>query len=484
MAENTIYETIAKRTDGNIYIGVVGPVRTGKSTFVHKLLEKSVLPNIKDDNDRQRTIDVLPQSGSGKTITTTEPKFLPDEAVSVTLGNAEMKLRVIDCVGFTVDGALGCEEDGEERTVMTPWSDEAIPFSVAASIGTKRVLCDHSTVAVLVTTDGSVCDIEREAYIAAEEQTVNELKASGKPFAIVLNSSKPQSKEAHTLALSLEEKYSAPVALVDCSSLSEEDIDAILSLVVGEFPVSEIRFKLPDWYSLLDGNDSLVAEVITRIRGFASCVSKLSDIPKFAKDFDVTPLHSDASNGSCEIDVPIDKAAFFEAISTASGLNISSDKDIFVTVKELAAAKLDYDKIKDALECARERGYGIVTPAREDMRISEPRLVKQGQSYGICVSASADTIHMIRADIKADVCPVIGTEEQSLEVIKLMRDEYMENPEGILSTKMLGRSLYDLVNDGMNTKLCHISDESREKLGKTLERIVNDGASGLICILV
>ena len=484
MAEHTIYETIARRTDGNVYIGVVGPVRTGKSTFVHKILEKAIIPNIKNENDKQRTVDGMPQSGSGKTITTTEPKFLPDEAIAVSLGNAEMKARVIDCVGFLIDGAIGSEEEGAERLVMTPWESEAIPFSLAAEIGTKKVLCDHSTIAVLVTTDGSICDIEREAYIAAEEKTVCELKAAKLPFAIVLNSARPESKEAHALALELEEKYSAPVALVSCAALSQEDIEAILSLIVGEFPVSELCFKLPEWYSLLPEGDALCEEVTGRIKGFAGSISKFSDIDKRCGDFGFTPSRPDASNGVCEIDVPIDRASYFSALSLASGLEVKSDKDIFSALTELAAAKLDYDKIKTALESARERGYGIVTPQREDMRISEPRLVKQGQGYGVCVSASADTIHMIRADIKADVCPVIGTEEQSMEVIKLMREDYMENPEGLLSTKMLGRSLYDLVSDGMATKLAHISDESREKLGKTLEKIVNDGASGLICILV
>ncbi len=484
MEDYNIYDTIARRYGGDIYIGVVGPVRTGKSTFIRKFIDAVVIPNIEGELDRARTTDEIPQSGSGKTITTTEPKFTPAEAVSITLGDTRLNAKVIDCVGYMVEGALGALEDGEERMVMTPWSEEAIPFSEASEIGTKKVVKEHSTIAVLVTTDGSICEIPREKYVAAEERVVSELKEYGKPFAIVLNSKNPESEEAQALAQSLEEKYSAPVALVDCTRIDEKDAGEILGLVVGEFPIKELTFKLPSWISALDGEHPLISDITEKIRSFASQSKKLSDLNNGHLEWGFEKKYIDAGRGEGGFEFPISREKYFEILSQLTGVSLTSEKELFTTFVELSRSKDEYDKVKDALADAKEKGYGIVMPSREELVLSEPTLIKQGAGYGVKVSASAESIHMVRCDIKADVCPALGSEEQSEEVIKTMTRDYEESPEKLLDSKIFGRSLYDLVNDGMNAKLTNMPDESREKLGHTLEKIINEGAGGLVCILL
>ncbi len=486
MSDNSIYSDIAKRTDGDIYIGVVGPVRTGKSTFIHRFLDSVVIPNIDSDYDRQRTVDGMPQSASGKTIMTTEPKFVPDDSVRVTLGeDIEFRVKMIDCVGYLVDGALGAEEDGENRMVMTPWSEEEMPFAEAAELGTSKVIGEHSTIGMLVTTDGSIADIPRECYIPAEERVVKELRECGKPFAIILNSANPHTEEAHALASELEEKYGAPVALVCCPELNAEDIREILALVLGEFPVREMSFTIPEWTQVLDADHPLKSGIIESIKSFCDSVERLGDIEKeMSKGYNFERIFVNAGDGTAKFNIPVDGSEYYRALSEITGLSITDERSLFETVKELSSVREKYARVASALEEVEEKGYGIVMPTVSELKLEEPTLIKQAGGYGVKVTAHADSIHMIKTGIKADLCPVIGSEEQSFEVIKYLSEEFEENPEKVWDYNMFGRSLYDMVSDGMTSKLSHMPDESRQKLGETLGKIINEGSNGLICILI
>lgn len=485
MQDNSIYRDIAKRTGGDIYIGVVGPVRTGKSTFIHRFLESVVLPNIEDEYDRQRTIDEIPQSATGKTVMTTEPKFVPDESVKINVGETELNVKMIDCVGYMVDGALGAEEDGEKRMIMTPWSDVAMPFCEAAELGTGKVIGEHSTIGMLVTTDGSITDIPRESYVQSEERVAEELRSLGKPFAIVLNSARPGSDEAKALALELEEKYNVPVALVSCPDLDQDDIREILALVLGEFPIKEMKFRLPEWTEVLPDEHPLKRDMLDKINGFTDKTFKIGDISHALREYDgIEMIKIDAGDGTGELMLPLDDCIYYQTLSELTGLDVTDKKKLFSAMRELAEIKCKYEKVASALRDVESKGYGIVMPTAEEMTLEEPRLVKQPNGYGVKVSARAESIHMIKTGIRADLCPVVGTAEQSEEVVKYLISEYEEAPERIWESNMFGKSLYDLVSDGMHAKLEHMPDESREKLGETLERIINEGAGGLLCILL
>ena len=485
MNETRIYEAIAKRTGGDIYVGVVGPVRTGKSTFIHRFIESVALPNIENEYDRARTLDEIPQSGSGKTITTTEPKFVPAEAVKIKLSDTEANLKMIDCVGYMVDGALGADEDGEWRMVDTPWSSEPIPFTKAAEIGTEKVVKEHSTIAVLVTTDGSFTEIEREKYIEAEERAARELTESGKPFVIVLNSAEPQTAGAHTLASELEEKYSAPVALVNCTALNSDDVEAILGLAVGRFPIKELCFSLPEWTSLLPCDHEINERIKNTVTALSERIERFEDVSRVLPDFSGVKLISlDAGCGRGEFEIPLSKEEFYSALSDASGVTIKSDGDLFASVTEMARIKEEYGKIMNALDEARGGGYGIVMPTKGELRITEPETVRRGSSYGVKIGAEAEALHIIKTRIATDICPSFGTEDQAQEAAKAMKAEFEAEPDALLDMKLFGRSLYELVNDGMHDKLTHMPPEARTKMGQTIEKIINEGASGLICILV
>lgn len=485
MSDNSIYSDIAKRTGGDIYIGVVGPVRTGKSTFIHRFLDSVVIPNIEDEYDRQRTQDEMPQSASGRMIMTTEPKFVPDDSVKVTLDeDIEFRVKMVDCVGYLVDGALGAEENGENRMVITPWSDEAMPFAEAAELGTSKVIGEHATIAMLVTTDGSIAGIPRECYVPAEERVAMELRELGKPFAIILNSATPESDTAHALAHELEEKYGAPVALVCCPELDAEDIREILALVLSEFPVREMSFTLPEWTQVLNDSHPLKAGILEDVRSFAEGVEKLGDIERELSSYNFERISVNAGDGVAQFNIPVGNGEYYRIISELCGLEVMSDRDLLATIKELAEIRDKYMRIEDALLDVEEKGYGIVMPSVKDLKLDEPTLVKQANGYGVKVTAHADSIHMIKTGIKADLCPVIGSEEQSEEVVKFLVSEFEENPEKVWEYNMFGKSLYDMVSDGMNAKLNHMPDESREKLGETLGKIINEGSNGLICILL
>ncbi len=486
MAGNSIYKDIAKRTGGDIYIGVVGPVRTGKSTFIHKFLDSVVIPNIDNEFDKARTVDEIPQSASGRTIMTTEPKFVPDESVKIKMEDGtELNVKMIDCVGYIVDGALGGEEDGEKRMIMTPWSDETMPFEKAAEIGTGKVIGEHSTIGILVTTDGSIGEIQRENYIEAEERVARELKELGKPFAIVLNSKFPESEDAHSLAVALEEKYGVPVALVNCTVLNADDIREILGLVLSQFPVRTLTFNLPKWTEVLPQTHPIHLSVMEKIESFAQSTDKLGDIEtSLAVTEGIERLSVNAGDGTAEFNIPITSDEYYAVMTELTGIEITDEKSLLSTIIRLGEVEKEYKKVENALRDVREKGYGIVMPRPEELVLEEPKLTKQSGGWGVKVSASAESIHMIKTGIKTELCPVVGTEEQTEEVVKYLLDELEEDPKRVWESNMFGKSLYDLVNDGMNAKLTNIPEESREKLGETLEKVVNEGANGLICILL
>ncbi len=486
MSDNSIYADIAKRTDGDIYIGVVGPVRTGKSTFIRRFLDTVVIPNIENVYDKERTLDEVPQSASGRTIMTTEPKFVPDESVRVCPGEGiAFNVKMVDCVGYMADGALGAVEGGEARMVMTPWSEEAMPFVEAAELGTSKVIGEHATIAMLVTTDGTISDIPRESYVVPEERVVRELREAGKPFAIILNSAEPNSEKAHDLAHELEVKYNAPVALVCCPTLDAEDIREILALVLGEFPIRSMTFSLPDWTSALSKNHPIKKAAVEAVSAFADRVSKLGDIEReMPTDGSFIRTTINAGDGTAEFEIPVPKSEYYKVLSEMCGVEITDERGLFSTLAEFAETSAKYKRIEKALADVETKGYGIVMPTVNEMKLEEPSLVRQSDGYGVKVTAHADSIHMIKTGIKADFCPVVGSEEQSMEVIKSLSAEFEENPERLWEYNMFGRSLYDMVSDGMAAKLSHMPEESREKLSDTLGKIINEGSNGLICILL
>lgn len=490
--ENNIYKDIAERTGGDIYIGVVGPVRTGKSTFIKQVMETLVLPNIENGNVKARARDEMPQSASGRTVMTTEPKFIPEESVSVQLEeNVSFRVKMVDCVGYLVDGAIGHTENGEPRMVMTPWSKEGVPFEEAAEIGTCKVIKEHSTIGVMITTDGTISDIPRENYVDAEKRVATELNGIGKPYVIVLNSAYPRSEETKKLASELEKSYGAPVLPLNCMELDEEDVKLILKAVLYRFPIKELRVYVPSWTEVLGGDHPLQKRIHTYIKGVVGDIKKIGDVKGAfsAKESDeeiITARVSslDLGNGCGKVDIAIPNKVFYKILGEAGGFDIHDEKSLAATVTELADVKKSYDKVKDALKAVSETGYGIVTPDKEDLTLEEPEIVKQPGGYGVKLKASAPSIHMIRADIKTEVSPMVGSETQSEELVKFMLKEFEENPGKLWESNMFGKTLFELIEEGLTTKLSHMPDDARIKLKETLQRIINEGSGGLICILL
>ena len=492
MAEHSIYHDIAERTGGDIYIGVVGPVRTGKSTFIKRFMEALVLPNIAEGYSRERARDEMPQSAAGKTVMTTEPKFIPDEAVPINIDSCStFRVKMVDCVGYIVPEALGTIEDGQPRMVRTPWRSEPMPFVEAAEMGTHKVISEHSTIGMLVTTDGSIGDISRPSYVEAEERIVNELKALGKPFAVILNSARPQSDEAISLAYELEAKYEVPVALVSCIDLDAEDIRHILELVLHEFPVCEVRVSLPEWTTALDDNHKIKVSLLNDIKECAAKIDKTGDIQnafsslsdnEYIKSATINEI--DLGTGCASISVTMKDGLYYDVISELTGFDIGGEEELISLLKSLAEMKERYDRIESALDEAEERGYGIVMPDVRELHLADPEIVKQAGGYGVRLRASAQSIHMIRANIETEINPIVGTEQQSEDLVKYMLKEFEEDPQRIWSSNMFGKSLYELVNEGLHSKLEHMPEASRTKLSETLERIINEGSGGLICIIL
>lgn len=501
MTDKHIYEDIAKRTGGNFMIGVVGPVRTGKSTFIKRFMECAVIPKLTDEYEKTVLRDGLPQSAGGRTVMTAEPKFIPDEAAKVTLpSGGEMKVRVVDCVGYLVPSALGTEENGEVRMVHTPWDEEAKPFEVAAEEGTRRVITEHSTISVLVTSDGSFGDIPREEFVPAEERVVKELCGAGKPYAIVLNSAHPEGEEAEALALSLEKKYGAPVALVDCTKLDEEDVLGIIQLILSDFQVREISVEYPEWVNALDETHPLRRLIFSSCASCAEGTVKMGDVSsKYVKALrdsvngglgekystaEVRAAEAQLGTGQATVSLSLPKGLYYETVSQLTGLDITSEKSLLSALISLADTKRDYEKYAEALDTVNERGYGIVMPDIGDLRLEEPEIVKHPGGYGVRLRAKAPSIHMIRANIETEINPIVGTEEQSEELVKYMLHEFEEEPSKLWESNLFGKSLYELVNEGLHTKLEHMPDDAREKFGETLSRVINEGSGGLICIIL
>ena len=492
MAEHSIYHDIAERTGGDIYIGVVGPVRTGKSTFIKRFMEALVLPNIADGYSKERARDEMPQSAAGKTVMTTEPKFIPDEAVPINIDSCStFRVKMVDCVGYIVPEALGTIEDGQPRMVRTPWQQEPMPFVEAAEMGTHKVISEHSTIGMLVTTDGSIGDISRPSYVEAEERIVNELKALGKPFAVILNSARPQSDDAIALAYELEAKYEVPVALVSCIDLDAEDIRHILELVLHEFPVSEVRICLPEWTDALSETHKIKVSLLDDIRECAGKVKKAGDIQnafstlsdnEYIKNATINEI--DLGPGCASISVTLKDGLYYDVISELTGFDIGGEEELISLLKSLSEMKERFDRIESALDEAEERGYGIVMPDVRELHLADPEIVKQAGGYGVRLRASAQSIHMIRANIETEINPIVGTEQQSEDLVKYMLKEFEEDPQRIWSSNMFGKSLYELVNEGLHSKLEHMPEASRTKLSETLERIINEGSGGLICIIL
>lgn len=494
MADHSIYKDIAERTGGDIYIGVVGPVRSGKSTFIKRFMEAMVLPNMTDTYSRERAHDAMPQSAAGKTVMTTEPKFIPDEAVTVSLDADEkttMRVKMIDCVGYVVPEAMGTVENGQPRMVRTPWSAEPMPFIQAAEMGTSKVITEHATIGMLVTTDGSIGEISRESYVEAEERVVRELKTLGKPFAVILNSAHPGAEASVALAYELESRYGVPVALVSCLDLDGEDIRHILELVLHEFPVTEVRVSLPEWTEALEPTHRIRASILAGLRKSADKVRKIGDIRaafselsenEYVEAAEVDEV--DLGSGRAHLTFRMADALYYEVVSEMTGFAISGEKELIDLLRRLASMKAEYDKVAEALHECEDKGYGIVMPNVSDMRLDEPEIVRQSGGYGVRLRASASSIHMIRANIQAEIAPIVGTEQQSEDLVRYMLREFEEDPSRIWESNMFGKSLYDLVNEGIHSKLEHMPEASRLKLSETLERIINEGSGGLICILL
>ena len=492
MSEYNIYKDISERTGGEIYIGVVGPVRTGKSTFIKRFMDCLVIPSIDNEYSKERAKDELPMSGSGKTICTTEPKFIPDDAVEITVGaNAKMKVRMIDCVGYLVDGAVGHEEEEAPRMVTTPWQTEPMEFALAAEIGTKKVICDHSTIGLVITTDGSVTDLEREAYQTAEKKVISELKQLNKPFAVVLNTKYKNEPQTQKLRQFLESEYKVPVVACDCQNVTEEEIKGILEKILRQFPILQIAVNLPGWLFALDDGHKLKTQLYEAVLSSADGLKNVCDTDEFLKKMGECELVSgviteetDMGKGTCTVCAKLPKEIFWETAREMSGFEIKDDASLLTLLSDMAKIKAEYEKISQALSEVKENGYGIVMPQVEDLSLCEPEIVRQGGRYGVRLRASAPSIHMIKADIETEVSPVVGSEKQSEDLVKYLLSEFETDPKSIWESNIFGKSLHELVSEGLKGKLMHMPDDARAKLRETLSRIINEGSGGLICIIL
>ncbi|MBQ8908784.1 MAG: stage IV sporulation protein A [Clostridia bacterium] len=491
MENFVLYDDIKMRTNGDIYIGVVGPVRVGKSTFISQFMQKFVVPNIDEENAKQRTLDELPQSADGKTIMTTQPHFVPNEGVQIKVANAEMKVRMIDCVGYVVSGVMGHTEDDKPRLVKTPWTDKDLPFEEAAEIGTDRVINEHSTIGVVVTTDGSVAGIARANYIEAEERVVKQMKASGKPFTIVLNCKNPNSTDNKKLAVALKEKYGVPVVAMNVLEMKDEDVDKVMESVLMEFPVTSIKVEMPAWLRALEFDSEIITDIASEMKRLGSAVNKLSDADNnqiaFAESVYFEPIavsKIEAGNGTIRFNVVPKQDLFYKVLSNECGCDICDDFALISYIKELAVAKLEYDKIKGALEQVRANGYGIVEPSQSDLELGVPEIIKQGGRYGVKIKASAPSLHIMRVDVETEVTPIVGNEEQSQDLANNLVEQFQADPNSIWETNILGKSLYSLVGDSINSKIVLMPMEAQKKMRKTLGRIVNEGKGGVLCILL
>ncbi len=486
-----VYKDMEARTKGEIYIGVVGPVRTGKSTFIKRFMELLVIPAMEDENSRNLSRDELPQSAAGKTIMTTEPKFIPKEAAGIELGDGiGVKVRLIDCVGFMVEGAGGHIENGGERMVKTPWFEEEIPFTKAAEIGTRKVITDHSTIGVVVTSDGSFGDLGRQNYINAEQTAISVLKALQKPFIVLLNSVRPYSDETVSLARSLEEEYGVSVMPINCEQLKKEDVYHILEKVLKEFPVVRLDFVIPKWLEILPGTHPIKAQVIEGAKQVLSQVGQMKDVAGGMED-----IHTDSmkeirldrmnmADGCVTMNVVMDDGCYYQILSDFTGLPIEGEYQLMQTLESLAKMQKEYVKVQDALSQVRLKGYGAVTPERSEILLEDPQVIRHGNKYGVKIKAEAPSIHMIKAQIQTEIAPIVGSEQQAQDLIAYIKESSREDPEGIWDANIFGKSIEQIVGDGIHGKISQLTDESQMKLQDTMQKIINDSNGGMICIII
>ena len=487
-----IYKDIADRTQGDIYVGVVGPVRTGKSTFIKKFMDLMVIPKIDNTYKKERAKDELPQSGSGKSIHTTEPKFVPNEAIEIMIGDeVKFKVRMVDCVGYIVKGALGYLEGEESKMVHTPWYEYEIPFEDAAEIGTRKVINDHSTIGLVITTDGSITGIDREDYVEAEERVISELQSLNKPFIVVLNTVKPNSQETKTLKLELEAKYNVEVQIMDVFNMAEEDIKNLFKHVLKEFPIKEINIDLPEWLERLEPGHWLKKDFFNIIKDMSQDVSKVRDIKYCLNNFEAEDFMGtaaikevDLGSGMAKVLMRPKDGIFYKVLSEICDLEVKCESDLLGIIKELTHAKCEYDKVKDALDDVRENGYGLVAPQLSEMKFEEPEIVKQGSKFGVKLKASAPSLHFIKCDIKTEISPIMGSEKESEELVKGLLDQFETDPAQLWQSNMFGKSLEVLVKEGLQNKLYKMPEDVQVKIQKTLQKIINEGNGGLICIIL
>lgn len=485
-----LYKDMKARTNGEIYIGVVGPVRTGKSTFIKRFMDLLVLPNMTNEHARERTKDELPQSASGTTIMTTEPKFVPKEAAAIKLSeDVEVKIRLIDCVGYMVEGASGHIENDAERQVKTPWFEYEIPFTKAAAIGTQKVIHDHATIGIVVTTDGSVGELSRESYIAAEEKTIKELQSIGKPFIVLLNTQKPYSDEVKVMKEEFETKYNVSVLPVNCEQLKTEDIHDIMRQVLYEFPISEVEFYIPKWVEMLSRDHPIKVDLLQNVKAVMSQLRDIRSVTNrepqaespYIEKIDVEKIQMDT--GKVKIKISFAGQFYYQVLSELTGADIKGEYQLITAMKELSAMKNEYAQIKDAFGDVRMKGYGVVSPKKEEITLDEPQIIRQGNKYGVKIHSEAPSIHMIRANIETEIAPIVGSEKQAQDLAEYIKTE-SETPQGIWGTNIFGKSVEDLVMDGIRNKITVINDESQVKLQDTMQKIVNDSNGGLVCIII
>ena len=489
---NSLYQDMATRTGGDIYLGVVGPVRTGKSTFIKRFMDVLVLPHMTDERRRERANDELPQSAAGRTIMTTEPKFIPEQAAHISLdGVSNMRVRLIDCVGYILPSALGYIEEEQPRMVKTPWYEEEIPFNMAAEEGTRRVITDHSTVGLVVTTDGSITDLPREEYAAAEERVIRELQGLNKPFAVLLNGVDPHAPSTCQLAASLQEKYGVPVVPVNCQTITEGEMLQVLEALLSQFPIRQVGLVLPRWLLGLDKSHPVRCGVMDTVRRSCEQVTTVGQVERVARDIRACEYiesaaldEVDLGTGAATITVTMQGDLFYRILGETTGLDIPDEGALMSRMQEMAAVCKKYDKIRGALEQVEATGYGIVMPDVEEMTLEEPEIIRQSGRYGVRLRAAAPSIHMMRAQIQTEVSPIVGTERQSEDLVNYLLSRFEEEPTKIWDSNIFGTSLYGLVNEGLHNKLVHMPEDARLKLKETVERIINEGCNGLICIIV
>lgn len=493
MENLNIYEDISKRTQGDIYIGVVGPVRTGKSTFVKTFMDKMVIPRIENAFKKERAKDELPQSGSGKSIHTTEPKFIPNESVEINFDeNIKLKVRLVDCVGYIVQDALGYLDGDSPKMIKTPWFENEIPFEEAAEIGTRKVITDHSTVGVVVTTDGSFTGIDRDSYVEAEERVILDLKSINKPFVVILNTKHPNTIEIEELRSSLEEKYDVPVVAIDIAKMNENDFENLFKTVLTEFPIKELHIDLPNWINNLDSKHWLKQNFINLIKDMSQDINKISDVKKisdyimekdqFLSGIDV--VETNLGSGKSKLKFNVNNNIFYKILSEICEQEITDESHLLNLIKELHKAKVEYDKVESALDDVRKTGYGLVAPQLSEMKFEEPEIIRQGTRYGVKLKASAPSLHLIKADIQTEISPIMGTEKETEDLVKSLLEQFENDPSSMWQSNIFGKSLEVLVKDGLQNKLYKMPEDVQAKIQKTLQKIVNEGSGGLICIIL